>query len=148
MNLVLIDPFSGTSSLRLPQELEPGLDPHSVEGEIGGDLFYNGSIPPSPPTTCYSPLSSLASESASRAAAAASSPVGTGLVESGLESLTKSKNETTTLGTSSTFSPYTTALSLTIAIGMYTYIHPYTLDSCFWMSHILQFLVVFIASLN
>lgn len=97
-------------SLHLPMELEGALDPGSaLEGEIGD--FYNGTgIPPSPPTTCYSPLSSLASESASRG-------VGLDPAASAASGSSRTLNETARKSGSSTFSPYTTALSLAIAIG-------------------------------
>jgi hypothetical protein len=75
------------------------------EGVGASSLNLSGAHPPAPPTTCFSPLAS------------SSSPSMTGKV--GAERL----NDSAVIEPSF-FSPYSTALSVTIAIGKYNFSNP------------------------
>jgi hypothetical protein len=84
-------------------DLSPSLFDLGYEGAVGEEEGGSDGNPPSPPTTCFSPVFS-----AKNSSSAGGPP---GLKGSG------SRGNETAFDVSNLFSPYSTALSVTIAIG-------------------------------
>ena len=89
-----------------PQLFDLGFGESSSVGEGGNGFDSEGlNIPPSPPTTCFSPVLS-----AKNSSSGSSSSLG------GLSSKDR-QNDTAAFDVSNLFAPYSTALSVTIGIG-------------------------------
>lgn len=108
--------------MKLPEEIEAA---HRAAGDFD-DFYLNGSsingngigggIRPSPPTTCFSSLSSIYSDMGR-----GNGNVGAVAVEERKQDTSSSTSSISTSLEMSFMSPYVTALSITIAVGKFVH---------------------------